>query len=85
MTEMNCAGSFHPQDDADVKGAPSAHGGGIEERIAATGRRIAALQHQLDGAMAELGQARRRTSRPRARNPEPRRGRRGLASGATGT
>ncbi|MGX9219962.1 nucleotide exchange factor GrpE [Massilia varians] len=55
MTEMNCAGSFHPQD------APRTEGG-IEERIAATGRRIAALQRQLDGAMEELGHARRRAT-----------------------
>lgn len=62
MTEMNRAGSFHPQAEAAAPPASSAHQGGIEERIAATGRRIEALQHQLDGAMAELGHARRRAA-----------------------
>lgn len=55
MTEMNCAGSFHPQDGPRTAG-------GIEERIAATGRRIAALQRQLDGAVEEVGHARRRAT-----------------------
>ena len=41
---------------------PSALRQGLEARIAATGSRIAALQRQLEEALAEAGHARRRAA-----------------------
>lgn len=62
MTDMPCAGPFSRQSTAATPQPPSAGVGAIEERIAAAAQRIAALQRQLDGALAELGLARRRAA-----------------------
>ncbi|BDT59808.1 hypothetical protein MasN3_33020 [Massilia varians] len=47
--------------DIEHKPAPGRKPG-IEERIAAAGQRIAALQRRLDDALADLAQARRRAA-----------------------
>jgi len=62
MTDMHFTGAFHRSDTAAGARTPSASGDDFEERIAATGRQRAALQRRLDGAIADLGQARRRAA-----------------------
>lgn len=51
-----------PQQQQQAQDPPPARREGIEARIADTGSRIAALQRELDAALAELVRARRRAA-----------------------